>query len=86
MLPRPITRNTRVEGPPAPRRGARAHPGTTYACGPSPFLEGLWDVFPNGLAVHDITNSTPGVMVESYPGLAKRPPAREASPRVEETG
>eukprot|EP00039_Didymoeca_costata_P031617 m.35663 g.35663 ORF g.35663 m.35663 type:complete len:367 (-) comp8923_c1_seq2:179-1279(-) len=44
---------------------------TTYTCGPSPFLNGLQSVFPSKDAVHDITNGTPGVMVESYPGLAK---------------
>ena len=43
---------------------------TTYHCGPSRFLSGLQEAFPNRLAVHDITDGLPGVMVESYPGLA----------------
>lgn len=44
---------------------------TTYQCGPSPFLTKLQTIFPNKYAVHDITNGLPGVMLESYPGLAK---------------
>ena len=44
---------------------------TTYTCGPSPFLSALQTTFPPSLAVHDITNGTPGTMVESYWGLAK---------------
>lgn len=44
---------------------------TTYKCGPSPFLSALQSTFPPRLAVHDITNGTPGECVESYPGLAK---------------
>jgi hypothetical protein len=44
---------------------------TTYHCGPSSFLTSLHEVFPNKLAVHDITDGLPGVMLESYPGLAK---------------
>ena len=43
---------------------------TTYHCGPSPFLDALQQAFPAELAVHDITDGRPGVMVESYPGLA----------------
>ena len=44
---------------------------TTYQCGPSPFLTGLQHTFPSRYAVHDISEGVPGVMVESYPGLAK---------------
>jgi hypothetical protein len=44
---------------------------TTYTCGPSPFLTGLHKAFPNKMAVHDITDGLPGVMLESYWGLAK---------------
>jgi hypothetical protein len=46
---------------------------TTYSCGESSssFSTKLRATFPTKLAVHDITNgTTPGVMVESYPGLA----------------
>ena len=44
---------------------------TTYTCGPSAFLRALQSTFAPELAVHDITGGAPGVMVESYPGLAK---------------
>ena len=44
---------------------------TTYSCGPSPFLSALQKAFPRRLAVHDITDGLPGIMLESYPGLAK---------------
>ena len=44
---------------------------TTYSCGPSPFLEALWQAFLPRWAVHDITDGLPGLMLESYPGLAK---------------
>ena len=44
---------------------------TTYTCGPSLFLAALQKAFPRRLAVHDITDGLPGVMIESYPGLAK---------------
>ena len=44
---------------------------TTYACGPSPFLAALQAKFPAAQAVHDITDGTPGVMVQGYPGLVK---------------
>eukprot|EP00944_MAST-04C_sp_MAST-4C-sp1_P000369 g369.t1 len=44
---------------------------TTYACGPSSFLANLQGIFLKKFAVHDITKGLPGVMVESYPGLAK---------------
>jgi hypothetical protein len=45
---------------------------TTYSCGEnsSSFSTKLRAAFPTKLAVHDITNGTPGIMVESYPGLA----------------
>lgn len=43
---------------------------TTYQCGPSPFLTALQAAFPKELATHDITDGLPGVMVETYPGLA----------------
>lgn len=44
---------------------------TTYHCGPSPFLTQLQQTFSPKLAVHDVTDGLPGVMLESYPGLAK---------------
>ena len=44
---------------------------TTYKCGPSTFLTELQNIFPKKYAVHDITNGLPGIMLESYPGLAK---------------
>ena len=53
---------------------------TTYKCGPSPFLSALHATFPTRLAVHDITNSTPGVCIESYPGLAKYIWTAESAP------
>ena len=37
----------------------------------SAFSDALQKAFPPQLAVHDITDGTPGVMVESYPGLPK---------------
>jgi len=45
---------------------------TTYHCGPSPFLSAL-RALPgiDKLAVHNITAGLPGVMLESYPGLAR---------------
>ena len=44
---------------------------TTYHCRSSAFSDALQKAFPPQLAVHDITDGTPGVMVESYPGLPK---------------
>ena len=53
---------------------------TTYRCGPSPFLSALQKTFPPRLAVHDITDGLPGVMLESYPGLAKYIWNKESAP------
>ena len=52
---------------------------TTYSCGASNFTTTLATSFNKSWAVHDITSGVPGVMVESYPGLAKYVWTRESA-------